>query len=282
MASTRVHDRTALITGASSGIGEAFAHVFAHAGFNLVVTARREAPLRALADRLTHECGVVVHVIATDLTSPGAAANLVAEIAERGLTIDALVNSAGFGVPGTYTETAWTTHAAMVQLNATAVAELTHRLMPGMLARGYGRIINVASLAGLVPAGAGALYGASKAFVVNLSTSLAREVRARGVHVTVVCPGLTRTHFHDAPELRATVLRMPRWAWMDPQTVAKQGFLAVMGGAPVCVNGFQNKALVLALTYVPHSIARTAGRLVMSVYPLIGRWRARSIARVRA
>jgi short-subunit dehydrogenase len=170
----------------------------------------------------------------------------------------------------------------MVQLNAAVVAELTHTLLQGMLERGYGRIINVASLAGLVPAGAGALYGASKAFVVSLSTSLAREVRPRGVHVTAVCPGLTTTHFHDAPELRATVLRMPRWVWMDPMTVATQGFAAVMAGAPVCVNGFQNKALVLMLTCLPHSIIRTAGRLVMRGWPLIARWRTRAAVRMRA
>jgi short-subunit dehydrogenase/glycosyltransferase involved in cell wall biosynthesis len=282
MTPRRVHDRTALITGASSGIGEAFAHVFASAGFNLVVTARREAALQALADRLADEYGVVVQIVAADLTSPGAAARLIEEIAGRGLMIDALVNSAGFGLPGTYAETAWPAHAAMVQLNATAVAELTHMLLQGMLERGYGRIINVASIAGLVPAGAGALYGASKAFVVSLSTCLAREVRARGVHVTAVCPGLTRTHFHDAPELRASVLHMPRWAWMDATTVAQQGFEAVMAGAPICVNGFQNKALVLILTYLPHSIIRTAGRLVMRGRPLIARWRARAVARVRA
>jgi short-subunit dehydrogenase len=251
-----------LITGASSGIGEAFADVFASAGCDVVVTARREALLQRLADRLTREHGVAAHAVACDLAEPSGAAKLVAELTARNIAVDTLVNCAGFGASGTFATTAWPVYAAMLQLHAAAVGELMHALLPGMIDRGFGRIINVASVAGLVPSGAGAIYGASKSFVVSLSRELDREVHSRGVHVTVVCPGLTTTHFHDAPEIRATVKAMPGWLWMDPAEVARQGFAAVMAGRAVCVPGFQTKALIVVLRWTPASLVRTAGRLV--------------------
>jgi uncharacterized protein len=153
--------KTALITGASSGIGEAFAAVFAANGFDLVITARREPRLQALAERLIREHGAQIHVIPSDLAARGAATALCSEIAARGLTIDALVNSAGFGAAGKYAEAQWSVYEEMLQVMVIAVSELTHRLLPGMIERRYGRIVNVASTAGLAPAGAGALYGAA-------------------------------------------------------------------------------------------------------------------------
>src|SRR5438045_2009607 len=159
--------RTALITGASSGIGAAFAGVFVSHGFDVVITGRREARLQTLADRLTREHGALVHVIPCDLATRGAAASLCAELERRELVIDTLVNNAGFGVPGGYTSPEWSLHEQMLQLMVVAVSELTYRLLPGMIDRKYGRIINVASLAGLVDSGAGTLYGAAKAFVVT-------------------------------------------------------------------------------------------------------------------
>ena len=147
--------KTALITGASSGIGEAFADVFAAEGFDLVITARREDRLRAVAERLERRHGGRVHVIVSDFARRDAVERLCAEIAARGLQIDALVNNAGYGVPGSYSASPWTRHDEFLQVLVTAVAELTHRLLPAMVQRGYGRIINVASLAGLVPAPAG-------------------------------------------------------------------------------------------------------------------------------
>jgi short-subunit dehydrogenase len=257
--------KTALITGASSGIGEAFAEVFAANGFDLVITARRAVRLQALAERLTRERGAEVHVIPSDLAMRGAAAALCTEIAHRGLTIDALVNSAGFGVPGKYAEARWSVYEEMLQVMVMALSELTHRLLPGMIERGYGRIVNVASTAGLAPSGAGALYGAAKTFVVNFSTSLAREVSRHGVLVTAICPGLTDTDFHRAPGLGDTVRGMPRWMWMDARTVASQGFAAVMAGEPVYVNGRVNKLLVTLFRYVPHPILAGVGRQVARV-----------------
>ena len=168
MTDPRVHAdgprRLALVTGASSGIGEAFADVLAGEGFDVVITARREAKLREVQTRLQEKYGVRVEVIVEDLNDAAAPARLCAALEARGLNIDVLVNNAGYGVPGSYLASGWDVHARFLQIMVIAVSELTYRLLPGMLARRYGRIINVASLAGLVPAPAGhTLYAATKA-----------------------------------------------------------------------------------------------------------------------
>jgi short-subunit dehydrogenase len=252
--------KTALITGASSGIGEAFADAFAAEGFDLVITARREERLRAVADRIHREHDSRVDVMPCDLTDQGAPARLCAAVEERRLTIDALVNNAGFGARGGFTSSPWHTHAAMLQVLVVAVTELTYRLLPGMVDRRYGRIINVASLAGVADAPAGTVYSAAKTFVVRFSASLSREVSKHGVHVTAVCPGLTRTEFHDAANARETVVGMPRWLWMDAHAVARQGVAAVMAGKAVYVNGAVNRATAALFRLVPLPIVIAAGR----------------------
>jgi short-subunit dehydrogenase len=252
--------RTVLITGASSGIGEAFADVFAAEGFDLVIAARREDRLQAVAARL-RQLGTRVEVVATDLSAAGAPKALCDEIASRGLTIDALVNNAGYGVPGSYLSSPWERQQAMVQVMVVALAELTHRLLPGMIERGYGRVINVASLAGLVPAPAGhTLYAASKALVIRFSEALAGEVREKGVHVTAVCPGFTYSEFHDVTGTRAQMNKLPSWLWMDAPTVARQGFDAVMAGAPIYVNGRVNRTIALLCRYLPLRLITFVGR----------------------
>lgn len=259
--------RTVLITGASSGIGGAFAEVFAANGFNLVLTARRVDRLRALAARLEQEHGARVEVIVGDLADREGPARLLAEVTSRGLTIEALVNNAGYGVPGVYTASPWERHEAMLQVMVVALAELTHRLLPGMIEAGYGRIINVASLAGLTPTQAGyTLYTAAKALVVRFSEALSLEVLQFGVHVTAICPGYTYTEFHDVNGTRASVSQLPRWRWMDAPTVARQGYEAVMAGTPVYVNGRVNRAIVALARYVPESIVVAVGRRVRKAY----------------
>jgi short-subunit dehydrogenase len=260
--------RTALITGASSGIGEAFADVFASEGFDLVLTARREARLRSVADRLSGRFGVAAHIIVADLAEPDAPARLCAEIAARGLTIDALVNNAGYGIPGRYTSATWAQQGALLQVMVVGLAELTYRLLPPMVERGYGRIVNVASLAGLVPASAGhTLYAASKAFVVKFSESLSHEVSASGVHVTALCPGFTLSEFHDRTGTRETVSKLPAWMWMDSPTVARQGYDAVMrGGTPVYVNGSVNRTIAALAKYLPLTFVTAIGRRTAKLY----------------
>jgi short-subunit dehydrogenase len=253
--------KTALITGASSGIGEAFADVFAAEGYDLVITARREDRLRLVAERLEQQYGGRVHVIVSDLARRDAVERLCAEIAARGVHVDALVNNAGYGVPGVYSASPWSRHEEFVQVLVTSVAELTYRLVPAMVERGYGRIINVASLAGLVPAPAGhTLYGAAKAFVIKFSEALGHEVRASGVHVTALCPGFTFSEFHDVTGTRDQMKRLPPWLWMDAATVARQGFDAVMAGTPVYVNGRVNRALATLVRFIPQRVVRSVGR----------------------
>ena len=259
--------RVALVTGASSGIGEAFAEVLAAEGFGLVIVARREGRLRAVQARLQRQHGVRVEVIVADLSQRDTPARLCAEIAARGLAIDALVNNAGYRVPGAYLVSTCDTHERFLQVMVTAVAELTYRLLPGMVERRYGRIINVASLAGLVPSPAGhTLYAASKAFLIKFSESLAYEVRRDNVHVTALCPGFTLTEFHDVTGTRAAVSRLPRFLWMDAATVARQGYEGVMAGRPIVINGRVNSAIATLVRVLPQRLVAGAGRRIGRSY----------------
>jgi short-subunit dehydrogenase len=256
--------RTALITGASSGIGEAFADVFAGEGFDLVIVARRGELLNAVAERLRREHGRQVDVFVVDLSKPDACERLCAELQTCGIHVDALVNNAGYGVPGSYVANPWQRHQDFMQVLVHAVVEMTYRLLPAMIDRGYGRIINVASLAGLVPAPAGhTLYGAAKAFLIKFSEALSNEVRHHNVHVTAVCPGFTRSEFHDVTGTRAK-MNMPSWMWMDAATVARQGFAAAMAGEFLYINGRINRTIAALVRHLPqrlvYSIGRRAGR----------------------
>ena len=252
--------RTALVTGASSGIGEAFAEVLASRGFDLVLTARRADKLNAVAARLRERYGRRVEAIVIDHSEPSAAEQLCAELDARGIVVDALVNNAGYGVPGLYANVPWETQDTMLRVMVVGVAELTRRLWPGMLERGYGRVINVASLAGLVPAPAGhTLYGATKSFLIKFSEALAREGRPHGVHVTAVCPGFTRSEFHDVTGTREQMKKLPSWFWLDAETVAHKGFAAVEAGVPVYVVGRLNRAIALAVRFTPQRIVDAVG-----------------------
>jgi uncharacterized protein len=248
----KTETRTALISGASAGIGAAIARVFAANGFDLVLTARRADRLEALAAELraAHRC--TVHVVAADLADPGAPARLFDEVARQGIVVDALVNNAGYGLPGRFLGVSWNDHRDFVQVMVTAVAELCYRFAPGMAERKRGWIVNVASVAGLVPGSAGhTLYGAAKSLVIRFSESLARELRPYGVHVTALCPGFTYSEFHDVNGMRGQVSQLPTWMWMDADTVARQAYDAVMRGDIVYVNGRMNRLTVALARYAP-------------------------------
>ena len=260
------HRRRALVTGASSGIGLAFAHVLAAEGFDLILTARRRERLAQISEELARTCSINVVTLRYDLAAPGAVAQLVDELAHTNLTVDLLVNNAGYGVPGAYTATTWQQQYDFLQVLVVAVAELTHRLLPGMIERRWGRIINVASVAGLIPAVAGhTLYAASKAFVVKFSESLALENRRHGIHVCASCPGFTLTEFHDVTGTRAQVSAMPRFMWLDAARVARESYAAVMQGRAIYVPGRLYRALVTASRLLPQSMVlammqRNAGK----------------------
>ena len=260
------HRRTVLITGASSGIGAAFAEVFAAEGFDLVLVARREDRLKSVSQEAARH-GITAQVIALDLSAPDAVSRRCDELTTRGVTIDGLVNNAGYGVPGTFTVPSWLDHQRQMQVLVSAVVELTYRLLPGMVERRYGRIINVASLAGLVSAPAGhTLYPAAKAFVIRFSESLSHEVAASGVHVTALCPGFTLSEFHDRTGTRAQVSRLPSWLWMDAMTVARQGYQAVMAGEVVYINGRVNRTIALLSRWCPPRLVTAVSRRVSTVY----------------
>jgi short-subunit dehydrogenase len=249
--------RTALITGASAGIGKAFAHQLALRDFDLVLTARRRERLEQVRDEIAAERGVRVEIVTADLTAPAAPQEIFDELARRGIAIDALVNNAGFGLPVKYLATTWKQQADLVQVLVTSVAHLTHLFLPGMVARGWGRVINVASLAGLMYGAPGStLYAGAKSFVIKMSESLALELQGTGVKVTAVCPGFTFSEFHDVAGTRTRVSRLPSAMWMDADTVARQGVEAALEGQVVIVNGAVNRLIASAMKHLPEPIAR--------------------------
>lgn len=259
--------RTALVTGASAGIGKAFADVLAEHGYGLVLTARRLDRLEEVAADLRARHAVPVVVIVADLADPAAPAALCAALDARGLQVDVLVNNAGYGVPGRYVATEWTAQRDFIQVLVTAVAELTHRLVPGMVARRWGRVLNIASLAALVPAAPGhTLYAASKSFLVKFSEALAGECASSGVHVTAVCPGFTYSEFHDVTGTRQQMQVLPRWLWSDAQDVARQGYAAVMAGRPMAVTGRVNRVIAFGAKHLPAAIATAVAHRTSSSY----------------
>ena len=246
---------TALVTGASAGIGSAFADVFAKYGFNLILTARREDRLKAVASAIEAKHRVKVAVIAADLADPAAPARLVNDIKAQGLRVDALINNAGYGVPGSYAGSKWEDQRDFIQVLMTAPCELAHRLVPDMIARKRGYVVNIASLAGMVPGSAGStLYGASKSFMIQFSRSLHLELEKQGVNVTAVCPGFTYSEFHDVTGAREQVSKMPKVMWMTAEQVAEEGYQAVMRNKAVHINGNVNKGIALLAKYLPDQL----------------------------
>ena len=236
----RYEGKTALVTGASAGLGAEYARQLAAAGADLILTARRQDRLAALADELRGK-GRWAQVIPADLSDPAAPEALIAK-AER--PIDILVNNAGFGLPGTYAQTTWDEQRDFIQLMLTACAELAHRTLPGMQERGWGRVVNVASLAGIAPGSAGhTLYGATKAFLISFSQSLDAEGKAHGVRAQACCPGFTYTEFHDVNGTREQTKEMPDALWMQADDVVAESLAALEGGPVVMVPGRVNKAL---------------------------------------
>lgn len=249
--------RTVLITGASAGIGAALARVYAAEGWNLILTARRPGPLEALASELRAAHSVEATVALLDLAEPGAPARLVETVAAKGLTVDGLVNNAGFSRTAGFLNTDPAAHAAMIRVMLTAPIELSRLLAPGMVERGFGRILNVASLAGRMPAtGGDTLYGPIKSFLIKASLGLYLELRGTGVHVTALCPGYTLTEFHDANGTRAEVsAAYPAWMWQTADHVARVGYDACEGGRAQVTPGVMNNLLAGLAKHLPDAVA---------------------------
>ena len=253
-------NRTALITGASAGIGATFARFLAAEGYNLLLVARREERLRELAGELTAAHGIRCDVFAADLTDPAAPAAIINFADSQGLTIDFLVNNAGLSGKSKFVDAPWQELAGEIQLMITAVTELAHRVAPGMKARGWGRIINLSSIAAFAPPGESLLYTGIKSYVLNISQSLDMELKPHGVHVTALCPGFTWSEFHDVMGTRDTTNKFPDFLWQQPEDVVKEGYEAVMKGKPVCVPGMVNKAIAAGMRPVPESVRYLLGK----------------------
>jgi uncharacterized protein len=247
---------TALITGASSGIGAELAKLCAADGYDVILVARQRAALEDLAFNLSKTHGIAARALIADLAD----ATAPRTIFESTGAVDILINNAGFGLRGAYTETDWEAEARMIQVNITALAHLTKLYLPGMTERRSGRILNVASTAAFVPGPFMAMYYSSKAFVVSFSLAIANELQGTGVTLTVLCPGVTRTNFFETAGTANTgVLKGPTMSAAD---VAREGYAAMMAGKAEIIAGSRNRWMILGTRLAPRRmLARIARRL---------------------
>ncbi|MCK9487902.1 MAG: SDR family oxidoreductase [Xanthomonadales bacterium] len=249
------HKPKALITGASSGIGAAFARDLAERGYDLILVARRADRLKDLADQLKEQHGTASTIAPVDLNLPNMPRKLAEALKARGQYVEMLVNNAGYSLPGHLLDQDWEQHRDFLQIMVNAPIELSWHLLPTMLERGRGNIINVASVAGLIPGTAGhTLYSAAKAFMIKFSQSLALEYRDQGIHTCAVCPGFTWSEFHDVNGSRALMNKMPKWMWLDSDRVAREGIDAVLKGKVVQVSGLQYKAIHAITKLLPERL----------------------------
>ena len=228
---------TALITGASAGLGAEFARQLAAQGIHLVLVARREQRLQDLATELRDAYGVRVDCIADDLADPDAPGRIAAQVQALGLTITHLVNNAGSSGPDLLDERDWNRHRAFFELMLVSCAALCHAFLPGMLAQGFGRIINVSSMAGRIPRNGDTGYGPVKAYLVALSEGLHATYRSRGIHAMALCPGFTHTEFHTVNGLTEMKRALPRFLWYDADVVVREGLRALEKGRAVYASG---------------------------------------------
>jgi uncharacterized protein len=239
----------ALVTGASSGIGRELSRELAKDGHALVLTARREAPMQALAAELRAQ-GAAVTVIAADLSRHGAAAALAEEIAARALEVEILINNAGLGGVGRFDRVDPLRVGEMLHVNIVALTELTRFLLPAMVGRGHGRIMLLGSTAGFLPGPGMAVYFATKAYVLSLGEALAQELRGTGIGVTTLCPGATATNFFAVAGSEHGVVP----AQMSAAAVARIGYRGLKAGRRVVIAGLHNQVLAMGSRYAPHTV----------------------------
>jgi uncharacterized protein len=245
---------TALVTGASAGLGVLFAEALAKDGHDLILVARREDRIVALAERLAKEHGIAAHAIASDLTVTGAPEQLFAEISRLGLAVDTLINNAGFGLIGDFTGMDRARQAETIDLNCRALMELCHLALPGMIERKSGGILNVASTAAFQPGPWMAVYYATKAFVLSFSEALHEEVKSRGVRVAALCPGPTHTEFAGIAGVEDSFL-FKRFGG-GPEPVVADGLAALKANRAVKVSGAMNAVMAGSIRLTPRGLAR--------------------------
>lgn len=253
--------RVTLITGASSGIGAAFARELASRGHSLVLVARRREPLQALADELQARHAISAEVLLADLADDSGVARVEGRIAEIGV-LGMLVNNAGFGVHGKFVKADFDRLLDMIHVHVLASVRLCRAALPGMTVQGSGGIVNLASLAAFMPLPSSLTYSATKAYLLTFSRGLQAELGGTGVKVQVLCPGFTVTEFHSPPGVaRIGGFRVPRWMWMEADRVVAISLKALERGQVVCVPGLKNRLLLtLMRSPIPSLLSRTLTR----------------------
>jgi uncharacterized protein len=253
--------KTALITGASGGIGYELAKVFAKNGYNLVLVARSEKKLQEIAADFEKQFKVKATVVAKDLTLPNAAQEVYDAVQKAGIAVDALVNNAGFATYGKFAELDTAREMEMIQVNIAVLTQLTRLFLPAMVQRGFGRIMNLASTAAFQPGPYMAVYYASKAYVLSFSEALSSEVAGTGVLVSALCPGPTKSGFQERADMEESgLLKLVKM--MDSETVAWQGYKAMEKGKTSFVPGFNNRLLAFSNRFMPR---RTAANLTKRI-----------------
>jgi short-subunit dehydrogenase len=255
--------QTALISGASSGIGEALAKLFAQEGFNLVLVARTPETLEQLAQLLRDQYSTQVWVEPLDLSKRAAAKKLAASLTRQEIKIDILVNNAGVLEHGNFIEIGAAAHQRLIDLNISGLTSMLDQFLPGMVERGSGRVLNVASIASFQPVPTLATYAASKAYVLSLTESLSEELKGSGLTMTALCPGITATNMVSAVQQSSPKLKkIPGFVIGDVDDVAKQGFQACLKGEVICVPGVVNLAATVAGRAVPRWFLRRVSGIV--------------------
>jgi len=254
---------TVMITGASSGIGLELARCFAADGSRLVLVARKGNVLEALAAELRKTHKIQTQVFTADLAHPESPARLLAHLQSAGLKVDVLVNNAGFGAQGKFAELPLGRQLEMLQVNITSLTHLTGLLLPGMIERRRGGILNVASTAAFQPGPGMAVYYATKAYVLSFSEALAEELTGTGVTVTAVCPGPTTTNFGTAANMHT--LGLVKKVSMSAEAVACQGHRAFRSGKAVVINGFRNAFPAFLVRLLPRAVVRKIARRLNNV-----------------
>jgi short-subunit dehydrogenase len=251
--------KLALITGASAGLGAAFARACAAQGRDLALVARRQDRLEALAAELSARHGVEAFAVAADLSIPEAHAPVMAALAERGRSVDILVNNAGFGIPRHFTDAPWSAQRDFLMTMAVAPCALAYAVIPGMAARGWGRIINVASIAGFAPGvGANTLYPGVKSLMIKFSQALDSEYRDQGLKITALCPGATRTDFAAEAGYQHLMGEKPSAFSETPERVAAIALKANEAGRMVVIPGWYNRLAVALMRALPEPLVRAA------------------------
>lgn len=252
--------KTALITGASGGIGLELARIHASKGEDLILVARSADRLEELKTNLERKYGIKVYNIEKDLSVKDAAKEVFNEVNNQNISIDYLVNNAGFGDFGLFENCEWDKQERMINLNITALVHLTKLFLPGMITRGGGKILNVASLAAFQPGPTMSVYFASKAFVLSFSEALNNELKGKGITVTALCPGSTKTKFHEVTLGDPKLVKERKM--QSAEEVALIGYRAMMEGKPVVIPGFKNSFLVFVLRFFPREyITKMARRI---------------------